>query len=757
MRLLLSRTLGLATVAAVALVAGIAHAQNFNGAAWVALARGGTAIGDAVGPGTSETDVVGNTTNPALFVWSDATDLYLRIRVNDKPTLANDSWKTANWGCLIDTNGVLTNYEYMAVLSGSANQVQWRYNAAQSVGANVPNEPAEVLVGSAATATNARTVDAASAPAFSGNADWFVDIAVPWTIIRAGVAGPPAAPASIAGTPMRFACGTSTTGFHIGTDQATTDAAGALNGTWSEPMVCGDTGCLADTDGDGVPDTIEATFGTSPTKVDTDGDGIADNVELSTGAGPYGPFTGPDSDGDNTRDALDLDSDNDCRIDSLDGASYRNASLPNPNTSTNCPSNKPVCKTTTGTCLACDANRNGLGAATCPFASAPTCHLAGPLAGQCTECTSTETGLCTPAGGPACERTTGKCSKCNGDNGGATSAVCPSTLVPVCNLTGASVGLCTQCSAAKTALCTSATPTCDTSTGSCAACNGDRGGGATHACPSTASPYCMLGGAKVGECGKCTSEADCIGAHTGPLCDVPTGTCTDKDTDGDGLNDTVEVLLGTNPAAADSDGDGIGDLAEVTPPGGGPTEKVDSDNDGMIDARDLDSDNDGILDGAEGADDPDGDTLANFRDPDDDGDGISTATEITDAISGKVSDDVDRDGTKNYYDTDADGDGVTDAAEGRGDDDADRIANYLDNNEVPDAGPGVISNGMDGGGTVATPQAVDDGVIEGTGLICSVSHASGRSGVSWAVIFGLAGLALAGVARSRRRGVRSNR
>ncbi len=130
---------------------------------------------------------------------------------------------------------------------------------------------------------------------------------------------------------------------------------------------------------------------------------------------------------------------------------------------------------------------------------------------------------------------------------------------------------------------------------------------------------------------------------------------------------------------------------EVTPWGGGPTEKVDSDGDATIDALDTDSDNGGITDANEGVADLDMDGLANFRDADDDGDGILTRTEVNDALIARVSGDVDGDGLKNN----------------------------------------------------------DQGVLEGTGLRCAVSHASGRRG-SWAVIAGSLGLALAFVLRSRR-------
>ena len=64
------------------------------------------------------------------------------------------------------------------------------------------------------------------------------------------------------------------------------------------------------------------------------------------------------------------------------------------------------------------------------------------------------------------------------------------------------------------------------------------------------------------------------------------------DTDGDGLPDTEETTIGTDPNDADSDDDGVID-------GNEPSYDVDSDGDGLINALDPDSDNDGIFDGTE--------------------------------------------------------------------------------------------------------------------------------------------------------------
>ncbi|WML91302.1 OmpA family protein [Thiothrix lacustris] len=72
------------------------------------------------------------------------------------------------------------------------------------------------------------------------------------------------------------------------------------------------------------------------------------------------------------------------------------------------------------------------------------------------------------------------------------------------------------------------------------------------------------------------------------------------DTDGDGIPDTKEAMLGLDPTKEDSDGDGISDFIELA------RDPQDTDGDGKIDAIDDDDDNDGILTSAENPD-PNGD------------------------------------------------------------------------------------------------------------------------------------------------------
>ncbi len=93
----------------------------------------------------------------------------------------------------------------------------------------------------------------------------------------------------------------------------------SINGSLS---VSDDVGIVAgqfvDFDGDSLTADQEAQLGTSPTTADSDGDGISDTVETTRtdGTGPGEPV---DTDADGTIDALDTDSDDDGQSDQQEG------------------------------------------------------------------------------------------------------------------------------------------------------------------------------------------------------------------------------------------------------------------------------------------------------------------------------------------------------------------------------------------------------------------------------------------------------
>ena len=111
------------------------------------------------------------------------------------------------------------------------------------------------------------------------------------------------------------------------------------------------------------------------------------------------------------------------------------------------------------------------------------------------------------------------------------------------------------------------------------------------------------------------------------------------DTDDDAISDADEInkdKLGTDPLNADSDNDGISDGTEV---GSNPSEPMDTDKDGIIDALDEDDDNDGVPTAIEAK------TNSDPLSQDSDGDGISDGEEI---------------GDNHEQPKDSDGDGIPD-------------------------------------------------------------------------------------------------
>lgn len=120
-----------------------------------------------------------------------------------------------------------------------------------------------------------------------------------------------------------------------------------------------------------------------------------------------------------------------------------------------------------------------------------TCALTGPSEGLCVECDCDE----------ECE--------------GAES---------VCDLAKSE---CVQCTPESAAACEGATPICAATEDTCAPCDGDHGDGTSLSCPDPKAPFCVYGGPGKGECGKCTTNADCQGHASGPYCDAEKGTCGD--------------------------------------------------------------------------------------------------------------------------------------------------------------------------------------------------------------------------------------
>ncbi len=121
----------------------------------------------------------------------------------------------------------------------------------------------------------------------------------------------------------------------------------------------------------------------------------------------------------------------------------------------------------------------------------------------------------------------------------------------------------------------------------------------------------------------------------------------DDDDDNDRLLTRDEVKLGTNPFDKDTDKDGIEDSVEI---GRYVDKPKNSDGDSLIDALDPDDDNDSVPTRDERPGDFDNDGMPNYLDNDDDNDGKLTRAEVQ---GGKaVNLDSDSDNEPDYLDSD---------------------------------------------------------------------------------------------------------
>ena len=164
------------------------------------------------------------------------------------------------------------------------------------------------------------------------------------------------------------------------------------------------------------------------------------------------------------------------------------------------------------------------------------------------------------------------------------------------------------------------------------------------------------------------------------------GNVCDADDDNDGLPDTAEAGMGTNPLLVDTDGDGVNDNVDAFPLD--PAETTDTDGDGVGDNADVfpndaseTTDTDGDTIGDNGDNCPaianadqlntDNDGQGNVCDADDDNDGLTDVAEaalgtnplLVDTDGDGVSDSVDAFPTNPAETTDTDGDTIGDVAD----------------------------------------------------------------------------------------------
>ncbi|MGB3145692.1 MAG: gliding motility-associated C-terminal domain-containing protein [Maribacter sp.] len=205
-------------------------------------------------------------------------------------------------------------------------------------------------------------------------------------------------------------------------------------------------------------------------------------------------------------------------------------------------------------------------------------------------------------------------------------------------------------------------------------------------------------------------DTDSDGDGTGDNADAfPNDANEDTDTDGDGVGDNADAFPNDANEDTDSDGDGTGDNADAFP--NDVNEDTDTDGDGIGDNEDTDDDNDGTLDvddafplDASEDMDTDGDGIGDNEDTDDDNDGTLDVNDVF-PLDASEDTDTDGDGIGNNEDTDDDNDGLLDV------DDSEPLTSLTDLD-----GDGIVDSADNCPSVANANQSDTDG--DGEGNVC---------------------------------------
>jgi MYXO-CTERM domain-containing protein len=532
-------SIGLSTVAMSLTCPTTAWALNFPADnAWIALTRGGTAIGDVAGDSSAPVlDLVGDVEHPMSYVQSDATHLYFRVRV-DREILQNaTNVRPYGWGCVIDTNGDPSSFEFSAVLDGVSNPdavtlwpnllQEMPNNPGDSVGPNFIHSylgPFNVGLPGYGYARQIMADTMFGSP--NATQDYFADWAIERSKLGSSVTDK---------TPLRFACGSASNGKDLNQDFS---GPANLPDLFSDPVLCDAEGCYAQTCAEYGQACSVGIGGCAATGTVVC---LRNGSECNAIAGQPGAelCNGVDDDCNGTTDEGNPGSGEAC-ISGQPGICAAGTTI--------CTNGALVCNPDTGqqieVCNGLDDDCNGI-------------PDDGP-AGAGDPCVTGYVGVCAEG-----------YTTCDGGKIQCSAMSLPGVNAEICN------GLDDDCNGL---------PDDGFAVGS--SCTVGIG-----ACASTGKIFCNAGGI-----------ADCSAAEGVPvteICgDLIDGDCDGQldnncpDTDGDGILDHIETQIGSDPNDADSDDDGVRDGMEAD-------WDQDSDKDGKINALDPDSDDDKIFDGTE--------------------------------------------------------------------------------------------------------------------------------------------------------------
>jgi Bacterial TSP3 repeat len=213
-----------------------------------------------------ERDLVGDIGAAAGYSASDATFLYLRLRLDRSP-LSGKKLRPFAWGVAISTDKEPKTYELLISVNGNASKVEIYRNTATTV-ANSLKDPADTPAAQSYPFATHGLVELAPLSAYGGDDDHFISFAVPWSALKGAGLTP--------STPVQLWAGSSSTVGNLNADIACHDGASGA------PTLSG-------------VDSGKVSTSLDPTR-DTDGDGFTDKVELEAGTDPQSGASKPPGD-----------------------------------------------------------------------------------------------------------------------------------------------------------------------------------------------------------------------------------------------------------------------------------------------------------------------------------------------------------------------------------------------------------------------------------------------------------------------------
>ena len=127
-------------------------------------------------------DIVGNETYPAISTASNATNLYIRMLLDESPLQTSTNLKSFSWGLEFDTDGNLSTYEHLIIMNGAGQDTLYIKNNTVTTS---PDDPTDSTESTSVTFSNTASwwnVTAANS-AFAGSTDYWLTFILPWSTL----------------------------------------------------------------------------------------------------------------------------------------------------------------------------------------------------------------------------------------------------------------------------------------------------------------------------------------------------------------------------------------------------------------------------------------------------------------------------------------------------------------------------------------------------------------------------------------------